>query len=86
MKHRKSHRLKGFTIVVDATWLPTSREAIAVVPPDREITDPSAPHYMGEVVDVAGDLVTVRVLRHLRLRRLHQVAPWTGEEWEEGAR
>ncbi|MFD7985032.1 hypothetical protein ACFXKJ_03140 [Kitasatospora indigofera] len=65
---------------------PSPGETIAVVPPDWEITDPAAPRCRGEVVDVVGDLVTVRVLGHLRLRRVHQVAAWTGEEQEEGAR
>ncbi|MET9613492.1 hypothetical protein [Kitasatospora indigofera] len=71
--------------MVDATWLPAARGPVAVVPPDWEIADPAAPRCRGEVVDVVGDLVTVRVLGHLRLRRVHQVAAWTGEEQEEGA-
>lgn len=49
-----------------------------------------APRCRAEVVDVVDDLVTVRVLGHLRLRRLHQVAPWTGpdqtQDQEEGGR
>ncbi len=68
------------------SYRPRPGEAVAVAPPDWEVTDPAAPRCRGEVVDVVGDLVTLRVFGHLRLRRLHQVAPWTGEEWEGGAR
>ncbi|MCX5212890.1 hypothetical protein OG689_27060 [Kitasatospora sp. NBC_00240] len=61
-------------------WLPEPGRSVAVVPPDWEITDPAAPRCRAEVVDVVDDLVTVRVLGHLRLRRLRQVAPWTDED------
>ncbi len=73
-------------VVVDEVWPPGRGELIAVVPPDWEITDPAAPRCRAEVVDVVGDLVTVRVLGQLRLRRLYQVAPWVDEERQEGVR
>ncbi len=67
-------------------WPPRAGDLVAVVPPDWEITDARAPRAKAEVVEVAGNLVTLRAFGHLRLRRLHEVAPWVSTEIKEEAR
>ncbi|WP_369183212.1 hypothetical protein [Streptomyces sp. Y1] len=52
---------------------------MAIVPPDWEISTPWAPRIPAEVAEVADNLVTLTVDGNLRLRRLHQIEPWTGE-------
>ncbi|MFE5585864.1 hypothetical protein [Kitasatospora sp. NPDC056531] len=58
-------------------WVPGVGETVAIVPPDWEISTPWAPRIPAEVVEVIDNLVTLTVDGNLRLRRLHQVEPWT---------
>ncbi|MEV7781429.1 hypothetical protein [Kitasatospora sp. NPDC088351] len=61
----------------DSSWSPCIGETVAIVPPDWEISTPWAPRIPAEVVDVTDNLITLTVDGQLRLRRLHQIAPWT---------
>jgi hypothetical protein len=59
-------------------WVPAIGETVAMTPAEWQITTPGAPLVPAEVVEATGNLVTLSCCGVLRLRRLHEIAPWTG--------
>ncbi|MGW2376120.1 hypothetical protein [Kitasatospora sp. NPDC001683] len=59
-------------------WVPAVGETVTMTPAEWQITTPGAPLVPAEVVEVRGNLVTLSYQGVLRLRRLREIAPWTG--------
>ncbi|MFJ9697942.1 hypothetical protein [Kitasatospora sp. NPDC101183] len=59
-------------------WVPSVGETVTMTPAEWRITTPGAPLLPAEVIEVQGDLATLSYQGVLRLRRLHEIAPWPG--------
>ncbi|MFI9363954.1 hypothetical protein ACIG5E_23300 [Kitasatospora sp. NPDC053057] len=59
-------------------WVPAVGETVTMTPAEWQITTPGAPLIPAEVVELRGGLATLSYQGVLRLRRLHEIAPWTG--------